>query len=59
MSDTHHKKRRPAADGRLTVRFDELLLKIREAAASAHRTPSNWIKLVVRRELVRRGRLAA
>ena len=46
-------------DDRLTVRMGSLLPYIREAAFAEERKPSNWIRLVVRRELIRSGRLTA
>ena len=46
-------------DDRLTVRMGSLLPYIREAAFAEERKPSNWVRLIVRRELIRIGRLTA
>jgi hypothetical protein len=54
MSDNRHKRKRKIGDGRLCVRTGNMLPLIRKAAAKTNCTPSNWIRLIVRRALSHR-----
>jgi hypothetical protein len=44
-------------DGRMTVRFKDLLPAIHAAASDAERDPSEWVRLQIKRILSKRGRL--
>lgn len=43
-----------AGDGRLTIRFDELLPAVRAAAKDSDRKPSDWVRAEIKRALQQR-----